>query len=49
MSSDERTLTILKLVLEVFKLIMSMTDDATDEKIIEARRDIKDAVKKWNE
>ena len=47
MSNDERTLTILKLILEVFKLIMSMTDDATDAKIIKAREEIKEAVKDW--
>jgi hypothetical protein len=48
MPNEERTLMVLKLVLEAVKLVISMTEEATDDKIIKARQDIKEAVEKWN-
>lgn len=56
--ASESTLTILRLILEVFKLIKDLEgllkrvlagDEVTDEEIKKARQDIKDAVQSWNE
>ncbi len=46
MDTDE-TLQILRLALEVFKLLMTTTETATNEKILKAREEIKEAMKDW--
>lgn len=47
MAGNENILTILRLMLEIIKLIGSMNVEPTDEKIKEASRKVKEAVKNW--
>lgn len=47
MDNEGRTLVVLRLLLEIIKLVMGMSEEATDDKIKKTRDEIKDAVAKW--
>ena len=47
MSTKERELMIMQLILEAIKLIISMQGETTDAEIIAKRAEINEAVSKW--
>ena len=47
MSTKERELMIMQLILEAIKLFISMQEETTDAEILKKRAEIKEAVKDW--
>ena len=47
MDKDEKTLLVLELLLQIIRLVMGISEEATDEKIRQKREEIKAAVAKW--